>query len=116
MEGAAEPRDESPPAAAPLLLTRIHPYCTGRGEDRAQKANKRSRVSPADRGHGFGSPGQAQRSRLHTPESGLKRGLPPGEAFATTFEKVNQLDSLLFLRIYSAFSSRVKHTCTRALC
>ncbi|KAG7237413.1 hypothetical protein INR49_032384 [Caranx melampygus] len=43
-EGAAEPADESTPAAAPLLLTRIHPYCTGRGEDRAQRANKRCRV------------------------------------------------------------------------
>ncbi len=31
VEGAAEPGDESSPATAPLLLTRIHPYCTGRG-------------------------------------------------------------------------------------
>lgn len=44
VEGGAEPGDDPSPAAAPLLLTRVHPYCTGRGEDRAQKANKRCGV------------------------------------------------------------------------
>lgn len=54
-EGAAKPVHESSTATAALLLTRIHPYCKGRGggeekeeaEDRARRANKRCRAALA---------------------------------------------------------------------
>ena len=78
VEAAVEPADESFLAAAPLLLTRIHPYCTGRvgGRRRRRRTEHRKQInvpSAETRGHGFGSPRQTRRSRLLAPDSGLRR-------------------------------------------
>lgn len=45
VEGAVEPGDESFPAAAPLLLTRIHPYCTGRVGGRRRRTEHRKQIN-----------------------------------------------------------------------